>query len=221
MKEGRPAGRKVVDQAANEAEELIDAFGLDVATFHEAKRYAGTIARRARAAGLKVVRYDVDDPARDSLIVARKGLRAWGRRLHKLERKGWERRPGRPGLHHPRSAVSAVVGGVRIVAVHMPPTPGLKAYPRRDAAWDNSLATLARLGRRWNRWGRPWVMTGDWNRAASSPEVREFVRRLGAKVYSNGGIDYVIARGVGIKDLRREDFGGSDHAPVLFNIVKE
>lgn len=218
MKEGRPPGARVIDTAADEVEQLADEWDADVLTLHEAKRYNAAVTRRMRKAGYKVVRFTRDASARDSMILAR-GCKVWGRRLHRLERRGWERKPGRPGLHDPRSAVSAIVGGVRVIAVHMPP-PAARNQPLRVAAWDNSLHTLSRLGRRWNRWGRPWVMTGDWNRRADHPDIREFARDLGATVYGDG-IDYVIACGVKVDGQRRVSFGGSDHDPVLFSINKE
>lgn len=222
MKEGRPGrGHKVLDTAADEVEELAD--GLDWLFLHEAGRYSDVVAKRLRRAGKRVLRVRGGYSARDTMIVVERGVRVRWPRLIRLCWRGWERRPGRKGLHPGRSAMTAVLDGVGTVDVHMPPTPGLKAYPKRDRAWWASLRRLERLARRWNENDRDWLMDGDWNRRADDPVMVAFAERLGATIYAAhpGDIDYVIARGVHIGDVRRVRHGSSDHDPNTSTLTKE
>lgn len=210
LRVGRP-----VDRVVDEVLTLLDEFDIDVLTVCEAVGYVKPLSRVLRRHGYRLVWFPRgDDSARDSAVIVRRGLRVRGKRLHRLERTGWERKPGRPGLHWPRSAVSVSVEGIRFLAVHQPPGPF--GYPLRRAANETGFATVTRLGRRWRR---PWVMPGDWNRLSSDPVARAFLDATGATAQGKG-IDWIAARGVQLSHVREHEYGNSDHDPKTFTVSR-
>lgn len=211
LRVGRPA-----DRAVDELLTFLDEFDIDVMTVCEAVGYVKPLSRVLRRHGYRLIWFrHGDDSARDSAVIVRRGLRTGGKRLHRLERGGWERKPGRPGLHWPRSAVSVSVEGIRFLAVHQPPGPF--GYPLRRAANETGFTTVTRLGRRWRR---PWVMAGDWNRLASDPVAQTFLDSTGARAQGNG-IDWIAYRDVRLTQVHKHEFGTSDHNPKCFTITKE
>ena len=158
--------------------------------------------------------------AADSAVISRKGLKVGPRRLHRLERQGWERKPGRKGLHWPRSAVSRNVAGIRFIATHMPPGPFGPKFPLRKTANERSFRTLTRLGKRLNKVGRPWVDGPDKNRLKTDPVSRDFLKATGATAHGEG-IDWTAAVGVQITNVKAHTFGTSDHKPKTFTVTKE
>lgn len=168
---------------------------------------------------------DGDISARDSAVIVdtrrlgKCGRSAGGTRLHRLEREGWERAPHNrdQGLHNPRSAVSARVGQLRAMSVHMPPGP--HSWPLRGEAFDTALDTVENVLGRWSRNGRPWVAFGDWNKHINAREIWRMARRLDA-TREGDEIDYLLAGpGVAIKRVWRPKWAAritdSDHDPVF------
>lgn len=195
---------------------FLDEFDIDVMTICEAVGYVEPLSKVLKGHGYRLGWFPrADDSGRDSAVIARRGLRVSGKRLHRLERTGWERQPGKPGLHWPRSAVSEVVEGIRFLSVHQPPGPF--GYPLRKAANEAGFDTVTQLARRWRK---PWVMPGDWNRLSSDPVAQAFLDRTGATAHGNG-IDWIAARGVRITQVSEHEYGNSDHDPKTFTITKE
>lgn len=216
LRVGRPPER-VVD----EVQHFVNEHEIDVLHVCEGAGYQATL--RANLDGYRVIGYPLDRglPAADSYLIVRKGVASRWKRLHWLERTGWERKPGRAGLHTPRSTMSALIDhAYRSVPVHLPPGPDGPTFPMRRRARVNSLATIEQLGTRWNRRGRAWVMAGDWNYVSSAPRVVALARRLDADICGHG-IDWVMSHGVKVDRYRKVEFGTSDHDPFLFRVTKE
>lgn len=204
------------DVVAAEVDDLLTTHDLDVLLVCEAAAYIGAIRRRLRGRYRLATGRPGDPSARDSAIIVRKGMRRGVRRVHRLERKGWERKPGRPGLHHPRSAVSQRVAGVRYLAVHVPPQGGPNQPLRREAIL-NSLSTLTSIGYRWTGRDRRWVMAGDWNLRPGDQEARTAADKTGARIVG-AGIDWVMHHRVRVTGYRKVAHGNSDHRPILFEV---
>lgn len=200
---------------ADEVESLLDDYGLDVLCVQEAGRYLKALRRRLRGdyhvcAGL------LGGDSRTAVIV-RDGLRPRQVRSRLLSGLGWERGKGRPGLHEPRHLVSVRIGfgrGVRVASVHLPPTPHAKRLPGRGLAHSSDVRIVARMARRWTRWG-PWLMAGDWNARPDSSYVYDLTRHGTAH---GSGIDWVLAHDLDIDTTTRVDHGNSDHRPRLFTV---
>jgi len=207
-------GRKPL-KVAVEVDALLTRHDLDVLTVQEAAGYIPAIRRRLK--GRYVVATGIGTAGRDSAVISRKGIPTGVKRVHRLERRGWERRAGRPGLHHSRSAVSRPVRGVKFLSAHLPPPAGPR-QPLRLAASLASWATLHRLAQRWTSNDRPWVMAGDWNARPDSDLAQGLANAVGADITGNG-IDWVMSRGVLVNQLRRIEHGSSDHRPVLFEVT--
>lgn len=203
-------------RVAREVSDLVRYHSLDVLTVCEAAAYIPAIRKSLR--GRYIVSTGRDVSGRDSAVISRKGLRRGIRRVHRLERRGWERRAGRAGLHEPRSMVSRNIAGIKFAAPHMPPPAGPR-QPLRVTATRNALATIAKLGRRWTDNGRRWVMAGDWNMRPGDPDARVLADFTEAGVTGNR-IDWVLSHGVKVSDYQRIDHGTSDHRPVLFTVRK-
>lgn len=217
-------GRRV-NVAVDEVTDLIEWERLDFLTIIEASDYLPALARELRGSEWRVAGFpwQPPGPARDSAVILRRSLyHPRSTRIHRLGGVEWERRPGRPGMHWPRMAVSTRVDWLKVLAAHAPPTPNLRSYPQRDLAHAVALRRLHRIG---NRWDRPWVMAGDWNMRKQvegswgDPSPKWLARELDGEIRGNG-IDYVIARDdLKVTNLRRGDRRRSDHRPVLFTVA--
>lgn len=205
-----------LDEVADEVEALLEDRDLDVLTVCEAAAYIPALRERLR--GRYVISTGRDTSGRDSAIISRKGLRLGLKRVHRLERQGWERRAGRAGLHHHRSMVSRPVAGIRFAAVHLPPPAGPR-QPMRVHATLASWATLHRLFGRWTENGRRWVAAGDWNAQPGSALAQALAADTDARAIGNG-IDWVMGHGVHLSGYRRIKHGSSDHDPVLYVVRK-
>jgi hypothetical protein len=213
-------GRKP-DVVVREVQTFLDEHDLDFLAICEAADYIDALTDSLK--GYKVyAKFDGDGPARDSAVIVRNGRKVTDLRVHRLERIGWERKPGRIGLHWPRSAVSVDVEGLRAMAPHMPPGPfeGPRFW-RRGVAFDTAAHKLRRIGLRWS--DRPWVMAGDWNvgkrvvGTEKDPSAAWIASETGARIKGDG-IDYVMFRGCRVSDYARHDFGTSDHDPITFTV---
>ena len=220
------------ERVAREVLALLLEHDLDWLTVCEAHGYIGALRRLLRLHGYVVLTNTTDGSAMDSAIIVRKSLRK--RRpgtLHRLGGVEWERKPGRPGLHWPRSANSAVVDDVlaRVMATHLPPGPFGPRFPLRRLAFRTAVSRLERVGRRWNKRRKagkplPWVMAGDWNMHKNSPGTDDaptpawLAERLRATI-TGDGIDYVMHRHCKVSRYRRVQHGRSDHLPVLFTVT--
>lgn len=199
---------------ANEVEALLDDEGLDWLAVQEAGQYVRTLRRRLRG---QYRVYASSGGASATAVLVRKGLRARGRRDHWLGGLGWERGQGRPGWHEPRRMESVRVGGrggYRVGSVHLPPTPHAKSLPGRGRAHARAVEVLTRIVRRWSRRGG-WVLAGDWNATPDSGYVAPVVghgKALGR------GIDWVLASGVQVSNVKHVKHGTSDHDPRVFTV---
>jgi len=209
LRVGRNAGK-----VAHEVDQLLTRHKIDVLMVCEAAGYVGVIRRHLK--GRYVVSTGVGISGRDSAIISRKGLKLGRRRVHRLERRGWERKPGRPGLHHPRSMVSRDIAGIRFASPHMPPAAAPNQSLRRLAML-TSLQKVMTLGARWSRKGRRWVMAGDWNTTPDSNEAKTLARHTGAKI-TGTRIDWVLSRTAQVSGYQRITHGNSDHRPILFTV---
>ena len=191
---------------------------LDVLCTSETHPRAPQLRTKLAASQWRVHIADPADPsARDSTIITRRQLAVGPGHVLRLEKKGWERKPGRPGLHWPRSAYTIRVVGIQYVAVHLPPGPFGAKYPLRKKANLTSLETLTTQALLWNKANVPWVMAGDWNRQPSDPEVKAFAKATGCLV-TGRGIDWVAHRGCKVTGYRKLSFRGSDHKPIVFTV---
>lgn len=217
LRKGRDA-----DVVALEVDAFLTEHDLDWIVVQEAADYVRTLGKQLRG------RYDVHTgwssrSRRDSAVIVRAGLPSRFKRVHALERTGWERDPDnrRFGLHNHRSMVSVRVGRkgfrYRLGSVHLPPGPhDAPGYPLRGRAFRRSLRTLRRLARRWSdaKGLDGWAMVGDWNERPDSAPIREFLYDTDGGVIGNR-IDYPVTHGVIANRYRRVAFGSSDHKPVL------
>lgn len=216
LKEGRAGhGKPLFEQVLAEVVQLLRSNNLDFLAVIEAERYIRYLKAHLPEHGYRVHWSEqTDGSARDSAVIVRKGLEVTNPRLHRLETEGWERRPGRPGLHWPRSMFACNVGWLRVFAVHMPPGPFGPDYPLRRRANLVSFSNLQNI-LLWNKYV-PYVAPGDYNRTRKDPVMQQFQRIIGA-VRRGRHIDHVFGRSVRIKNFRRGDKAGSDHYPILFD----
>ena len=212
-------GRNVKD-AVDEVVELLTSEDLDFLLVCEAADYMPALGAPLRAAGYRRIWYRLDGSARDSAVIVRKRIPRRGRRLHRLNTRGWERKPGRKGLHWPRSAPSVRIAWLRVMPAHLAPGPFGPRFPLRKAANVEGFATLTRILRRWNKNRTPWLVGVDPNRPASDPVARAFLTATGATA-TGRGIDWSASRGVKVTGDHEVEFGTSDHNPWLFTVTKE
>ena len=206
-------GRKPL-KVAVEVDALLTRHDLDELTVQEAAAYIPAIRRRLK--GRYVVATGIGTAGRDSAVISRKTLPRKRRRIHRLSRQGWERKAGRPGLHHERKMVSQIVAGIRFGAPHLPPPAGLR-QPMRAAATHASWAKLHMLAARWM--GTPWVMAGDWNARPDSPAALSLEVAADAQI-KGSAIDWVMSHDVKVTNVRRIEHGSGDHRPVLFEVTR-
>ena len=223
-----------VDVVVAEVVTLMREQDLDFLTVCEASTYVGALVKSARRggqlhkAGCRVLAYPRRGiPARETAIVVRRrahgGPGARWKRLHWITRLKWERSPNNRGKgmgdHPGRRSVSAWVAWCRVLAVHTTPGPFGPEYPKRHAANLDCFAHQTRIAKRWagSLFSRRAVMPGDWNRHPNDPVVADMVDATGWSTHGDG-IDWVLAHGVHVSNMRRIKFGGSDHDPVLFDL---
>lgn len=211
LRVGRPA-----ETVAREVDDLLEFRRLDVLCVCEAGAYIPALRRRLK--GRFKVATGRGPSGRDSAVITRKGMRTGTRRVHRLERQGWERKAGRPGLHHPRSMVSRPVQGIKFASVHLPP-PGGPTQTLRKVALRAALSTVTRLGRRWSDREQRWVMAGDWNITPGSPEAQAVAVATQGDIVGSR-IDWIMSHRVQVSDYQRINHGRSDHKPILFSVKK-
>lgn len=209
LRVGRPR-----ETVAREVDDLLTVHDLDALAVQEAAAYIPALRRRLK--GRYVVATGVGTAGRDSAVISRRSLPRKRRRIHRLSRRGWERRAGRPGLHHERKMVSQVVAGIRFAAPHLPPPAGPR-QPMRAAATHASWAKLHMLAARWM--GTPWVAPGDWNARPDSPAALSLETAADARIQGSA-IDWVMSHDVKVANVRRIEHGSSDHRPVLFEVTR-
>jgi hypothetical protein len=222
------------DQVVAEVAGLIKAHHLDFVAVCEASTYVGALKKASRRrgplgkAGLKVLAYPHGSiPARETAIVVRRrskgGPGGRDKRLHDITNIGWERDPKNRsmGFHPGRESVSARVGWLRLLAVHTPPGPFGKEYPRRRRSNLAAFAAHAEIAKRWARGlhlATPRALqVGDWNRHPSDPVVDDTLGLTPWKI-TGDGIDWAAGLNVEVTDVVRVHYGHSDHWPVLFTV---
>lgn len=201
---------------------LVREHDLDVAMVVEASGYAGQV-RRALGDGYRVSTGRGSVSRRDSMVIARRVHEPRAKRVHDLDTGGWERAPRnrRFGLHPGRNMTSVDVAGVRFGAVHLPPGPhDAPGYPLRKRAHRLGLAKLARIVARWDRKPGAWVLGGDWNAPARRGDMKAWLLNTSSEAGLSNVIDYPVAAGVALSDVRRVTHGSGDHKhAVLFTIT--
>jgi len=156
--------------------------------------------------------------AADTVILVRVGLQLEAVARHRMTWIRWRTRDG--GLHAPRYATTAVLGGwLRVGSMHRPPHPDA-GWLSRAAARQFARRVIRLANRTYPR--RPLVWGGDWqeaNRASSTPgSPQRIVSRIGAVTCSDGGIDWAMGRGVIFGPMRTLGMGGSDHHMRVFDV---
>jgi hypothetical protein len=139
---------------------------------------------------------------------------------------GWTNTEG--GVAQPRAATSVKLAGwLRVASIHAPPgIDWVNGRPVGGEARIKSYQSLTqKLARAANR--NPNVAMlygGDWNEGArtggpGSPSW--LAAKTGMKKYPTGGIDWEMARGCVLENLRRGPTGGSDHPLVTFTVIRQ
>jgi exonuclease III len=203
-------------QAIPEVPALLDDHDLDWLCAQEVggRKRLRSLRRQVRRMGYRVRATRNADTA----IVVRRGVRIARVRRHHLGRQGWERKPGRPGLHPARQAVSLRIGGrrgYRVISVHIPPRGG-SSQPLRGVARVKAVRRLAAITSRWTRRRRGWVAAGDWNASPADPLLDPL---RGRNQVVGVGVDYAVARGVVIDQMRATPSRLSDHRPRTFIVT--
>lgn len=223
-------------QVVREIAQLMTEYQLAFLNVCEASTYVATLARESEKggilyeAGLRAICFpDSDIPGRETAIIVRKlrkgGPRVSGKRLHTITNVEWERDPHNRslGLHPGRRSVSLKIGFFRDLATHTPPGPYGDRFPLRRAANLDAFKHHERIAKRWTQKrflpvGRA-AMIGDWNRLPNDAVVTQLCRATGWKVFGSR-IDWALAWRVTFSNVRRVEFGHSDHQPVLFTVSK-
>jgi exonuclease III len=131
------------------------------------------------------------------------------------------------GIAQPRAATSVKLAGwLRVASIHAPPGINwVNGHPVGGEARIKSYQSLtAKLARAANR--NPDVAMlygGDWNEGASTggPGSPSWLAaKAGMKKYATHGIDWEMARGAVVKNIRRGPNGGSDHPLVTFTVTR-
>ena len=209
-------------RAVPEVLDFLDTYAVDVAALQEIQ--GRRKARRLRRLVRDSHRLRLSSNAETGVVVA-KTVRMTHHRRHWMSLTGWERKPGRMGLHAARRICSVRVGsrreGFRLATIHFPPKPD--SWRFRGLARRQAVAQVRRIGRRWNRAVRRghiagWVMAGDWNMAPTDPRITALARELGATV-TGTGVDFVLSAGVKVSGYSAHTFGSSDHRPRVFTIT--
>lgn len=199
-------------QALREVPALLDEYDLDWLALQEVggRKRVKALRRMLKGHGYRVYATAGGDTA----IVVRRGLADFPL-LHWMGGIGWERKPGRPGLHPPREGLSVRVGGregYRVASVHLPP----KAAPGQPLRVEARYAVVARLAvvsARWRRRGRAYVLAGDWNVEAGHPLLAPLVG------HDEGfGVDRFLVHGVAVTDYRPVASRLSDHRPRIATV---
>lgn len=208
---------------AGEVLRLLEREELDFLLTQEMGQYVGAIDRKLQGSPWRLsTRRGGTFSQRDSGVVMRRKYPS-KMRVHDLGGVEWERGQGRPGLHHSRTAISDSIdnGALRVMSVHLPPTPRLDRFPLRDKA---HRVAIRHLHEDVHDWKAPLLLGGDWNMqpdvrgTVTSPTPLWLAEHIGAKITGNR-IDYVMARDADVREYHRIDFGGADHRPVLFDVV--
>lgn len=137
---------------------------------------------------------------------------------------GWTNVHGRPA--QPRAATSVQLAGwLRVVSVHAPP--GINwvgGVPRGGDARIKSYQSLtSKLLSHVRRSREAVLLGGDWNEGASTggPGSPSWLAaRGGLRKYANGRIDWEMARGAKVSNVRVGPSGGSDHRLVTFTVTR-
>lgn len=157
-------------------------------------------------------------------VLVKDEIAAKGARLVEAE-KGWTNVRG--GVAQPRGATSVQLAGwLRVVSVHAPPGIDWKnGRPVGGEARIESYQSLTRkLLRDATRNPKEAVLIGgDWNEGArtggpGSPSWLAAQAKM--RKYANGSIDWEMARGARLTNMKKGPDGGSDHRLVTFTVKK-
>lgn len=137
---------------------------------------------------------------------------------------GWTNVHG--GVAQPRAATSVQLAGwLRVVSVHAPPgIDWVNGVPRGGEQRIKSYQSLTRRLLTHVRRSRDAVLVGgDWNEGARTggPGSPSWLAANGKlKKYANGRIDWEMARGAKVSNVRTGPRSGSDHRLVMFTVTK-
>lgn len=137
---------------------------------------------------------------------------------------GWTNVHG--GVAQPRAATSVQLAGwLRVVSVHAPPgIDWVNGTPRGGSQRIKSYQSLtSKLLSHVRRSREAVLVGGDWNEGArtggpGSPSW--LAARAGLRKYANHRIDWEMARGAKVSNVRTGASGGSDHRIVTFTISR-
>lgn len=174
--------------------------------------------------GYKLVTFRNSKDHGETGVLVRDGIEAKHRQSIEAE-TGWTNVNG--GVAQPRAATSVrVAGWLRVASIHAPPgIDWVNGRPVGGEARVKSYQSLTRkLAQAANR--NPdmaMLYGGDWNEGASTggPGSPSWLAaRAGMKKYPTGGIDWEMARGCVLTNLKRGPRGGSDHPLVTFTVTR-
>jgi hypothetical protein len=142
---------------------------------------------------------------------------------------GWTAVTGKPA--QPRAATSVRLGGwLRVASVHAPPAidfenghaVGPAARVKSYISLMKKLAGAAERNEK-NANGVAMLIGGDWNEGPNSTGVGSphwLAKQAGMKTYPGGRIDWEMARGCKVSNVKVGPHGGSDHRLVTFTVTK-
>ncbi|MFO0594823.1 MAG: hypothetical protein U0228_05955 [Myxococcaceae bacterium] len=137
---------------------------------------------------------------------------------------GWTNVHNRPA--QPRAATSVQLAGwLRVVSVHAPPgIDWVNGVPRGGDARIKSYQSLtSRLLSHVRRSKEAVLIGGDWNEGATTggPGSPSWLAaRGGLRKYADRRIDWEMARGAKVSNVRVGPSGGSDHRLVTFTVTR-
>jgi peptidoglycan hydrolase-like protein with peptidoglycan-binding domain len=174
--------------------------------------------------GYKLITFPKSKDHGETGVLVKEEIAAKGARLVEAE-TGWTNQHGRPA--QPRGATSVQLAGwLRVVSVHAPP--GIDWKNGRPVGGEQRIESYQSLTRKLLRDAtrnpkEAVLIGGDWNEGArtggpGSPSW--LAAKAGMKKYANGSIDWEMARGAKLSNLRKGPDGGSDHRLVTFTVSK-
>lgn len=142
---------------------------------------------------------------------------------------GWTAVTGKPA--QPRAAVSVKLAGwLRVASVHLPPAinfvNGHAVGPAaRVESYKSSMEHLLAAAKRYekNHPGGALLYGGDWNEGPNTTGYGSpawLAKQAGMKKFPGGHIDWEMARGASVQNVRVRGDGGSDHNLVTFTVTQ-
>ena len=212
------------DRVAAFVETLMAREGLDFVCLQEAQHYSGAL-RAIHGVQLISPPGLVDEFAgghETGVVVANRIGRTQAGRVP-MTRKTWVTTGG--ATVPPRTMATVRLDGwLTVGSVHFPPSVHwYRGRPQGPARRVEVYRSMSRHLVRWvHRTGGPVLVAADWNEPADTRgrfTPRWVARRTGAELHTNGGIDFVLARGPRVGGVKAiADRGGSDHRAHLFTV---